>query len=123
MCSQIQANRLKSFKEQGGRCCYCGVRMWLGSPSELQVQLPSAEAARHLRCTAEHLRARSEGGRDVPANIAAACAHCNHTRHRKKEPPDADAFTKMVRRRVAARRWHQSWVYEQGLVKLDCAAD
>ena len=67
-----------AFNRQGGKCFYCGLRMWLNSQKG-----PSL-----LRCTAEHLKARSEGGSDGPSNIVAACWHCNHTRHKCKHPLD-----------------------------------
>lgn len=40
--SLIASLRLQTFHRQGGRCCYCGVRMWLASPSELPGILENA---------------------------------------------------------------------------------
>ncbi|WP_339009581.1 HNH endonuclease [Aeromonas popoffii] len=40
---------------------------------------PSRSAV--LQCTGEHLQPRSNGGSNQPANIVAACRHCNGTRH------------------------------------------
>lgn len=117
MRSRIKSNRHSAFVAQGRRCCYCGVLMWLQSPSELPVPLPSARAAKRLRCTAEHLRPRGEGGSDAATNIAAACLHCNNTRHKRRLPPSPAAYTRDVARRVAARRWHPSWVFEVGLIR------
>jgi 5-methylcytosine-specific restriction endonuclease McrA len=116
MPTQIASLRQKAFDRQCGRCVYCTVPMWLRSPAELPIQPPSLKAARYVRCTAEHLIARREGGADLPANIAAACARCNHTRHKRKAPPQPNTFSKEVRRRVAARRWHHAWVYDGGLL-------
>ncbi|MCU7376155.1 HNH endonuclease [Paucibacter sp. O1-1] len=52
-----------------------------------------------LRCTAEHLRARQDGGGDGQANIAAACAHCNALRHRARDPLSPLAFAAHVQHR------------------------
>lgn len=95
MTSQIQKSRKASFDLQAGKCHYCGLRMWLGSPCG-----PSP-----LRCTAEHLTPRSEGGADSRTNIVAACLHCNRTRHKRKKPPTPERYRAEVRRRVARGRW------------------
>jgi 5-methylcytosine-specific restriction endonuclease McrA len=108
--------RQLAFDRQHGLCFYCSVRMWNASPAELPNPAPSTRAANRLRCTAEHLKARSDGGADVPTNIAAACAHCNGTRHKRRTPPRPEMFAKEVRKRVAARAWHHRWVYERGLL-------
>jgi 5-methylcytosine-specific restriction endonuclease McrA len=108
--------RTQAFQRQDGRCCYCGVLMWSHSPNELPVAAPSASAANRLRCTAKHLHARADGGRDTSGNIAAACAHCNRTRHRRDRPPEAEAFLLEVVERVAKKKWHPSWVYDFGLL-------
>lgn len=57
------------------------------------------------------------GGPDRAHNIAAACAHCNHTRHRHKRLPELSQYARAVRRRVAACRWHHQWVYDRGLLR------
>jgi hypothetical protein len=56
---------------------------------------------------------RSEGGRNLANNIAAACVHCNGTHHKRKRPPKADAYRDEVRRRVKRGAWHDSWVFQQ----------
>jgi 5-methylcytosine-specific restriction endonuclease McrA len=43
-------------------------------------------AATRFQCTAEHLKARSDGGSNDTNNIVAACYFCNHTRHTRKNP-------------------------------------
>lgn len=95
MTTQLQRSRQLAYDHQGGKCYYCGLRMWLGASSG-----PSL-----LRCTAEHLLARSEGGRDDPTNIVAACLHCNQTRHKRKRPPEPQIYRAEVRRRVARGAW------------------
>ncbi|MGR9206361.1 HNH endonuclease [Rhizobium leguminosarum] len=59
-----------------------------------------------FRCTAEHLVARCDGGRDIEGNIVAACQHCNSTRHRPKRPKDAVSYGDLVRSRMEQGRWH-----------------
>lgn len=95
MTSQIQRSRKIAFDRQGGQCYYCGLRMWLDGPCG-----PSP-----LRCTAEHLMPRSEGGADGTLNIVAACLHCNRTRHKRKKPPDPERYKADVRRRVERGAW------------------
>ncbi|WP_376767606.1 HNH endonuclease signature motif containing protein [Rhizobium leguminosarum] len=66
----------------------------------------SLRAAWELRCTAEHLKARRDGGRDIAGNIVAACQFCNGIRHRKKRPKDAASYANFVRSRLEQGRWH-----------------
>lgn len=49
----------------------------------------SSATAKRFQCTAEHLVARQDGGKDTAANIVAACAYCNHGRH-KCQPAAAE---------------------------------
>lgn len=112
---RIKSLRRQAFKRQGGLCCYCGARMWLSSPDELPCPLPSSAAAR-LKCTAEHLVPRSEGGTNTPANIVAACAHCNHTRHKRNVPPSPSVYRQQVTKRVQAGSWHYRWMHAAGLI-------
>lgn len=114
MPSKIQSLRLQAFQQQRGRCWYCGVLMWHRSPEELPG-IPAKAAAR-LRCTAEHLTAQCDGGRDVAGNVVAACAHCNQTRHKRKSPPEPKIYLADVRRRLAQGGWHHSWVRNRGLL-------
>lgn len=91
---------------QAGRCYYCGLPMW----DDALNDCPPAECRRGrqpkpLRCTAEHLLPRSEGGTDRAENIVAACLFCNRTRHRAKRPRSPEAHRAHVRRRMAKGRW------------------
>jgi len=115
--NRIRNHRKKAFERQSGRCDYCGVRMWLVSPDELPVGARSEAALAKLRCTAEHLVAQCDGGTNAAANIVAACARCNHTRHLLHKPPEPPAYRRLVAKQVAKRCWHQRWVYEAGLAK------
>ncbi|WP_408002845.1 HNH endonuclease [Pseudorhodobacter wandonensis] len=58
-----------------------------------------------LRCTAEHLHPRSEGGGNTAGNIVAACFYCNTRRHRRKCPLSPEAHREHVRQRMASGRW------------------
>lgn len=114
MPSKIRSLRLQAFQQQQGRCWYCGVQMWHLSPAELS-SVPARSASR-LRCTAEHLTPKCEGGRDEAGNIVAACAHCNHTRHQRKKPPQPEMYLVDIRKRLSRGGWHYSWVRDRGLL-------
>jgi hypothetical protein len=88
--------------------------MWLASPHELDSTVPSKAAASRLRCTAEHLLARCDGGRDIPSNVVAACHFCNHTRHIRKRPPEPERYRAEITKRMARHGWHPAWVHAAG---------
>lgn len=75
----------------------------------------SAQQARHLQCTAEHLHARVDGGDNAQSNIVAACRYCNAGRHHRKVARDAAHHKEYVERLMRCRRWHASWVFEKRL--------
>jgi hypothetical protein len=69
--------------------------------------------ARSLRCTAEHVVARRDGGR-IADNIVAACSFCNGTRHRRRKADlTAEQFKALVQRRMAAGRWRERHLVER----------
>ncbi|MEA9709297.1 HNH endonuclease [Xanthomonas campestris] len=77
--------------------------MWLSSPDELGLR---PRSARPYQCTAEHLLAQQDGGKDVADNIVAACCLCNLRRHKRQGPaPSPNVFKKLVRKRLAMGRW------------------
>ncbi|KQT01550.1 HNH endonuclease signature motif containing protein [Rhizobium sp. Leaf386] len=108
----MPSNKMKNLRKQaaqrqGGRCFYCELPMWDDSPEEFIVHYGlSPGLAKRFRCTAEHVEARRDGGKDVAPNIVAACRFCNATRHKAKRPLDADTYAQQVRRRQAEGRWH-----------------
>lgn len=104
MASKIQRSRQIAFNRQGGKCYYCGLRMWLYG----------ATGPTQLLCTAEHLIARSEGGTKALSNIVAACRHCNQTRHKRKNPPPPDRYQTEVQRRIARGGWLPKQVRDWG---------
>lgn len=116
MSNSLHKLRHQSFQSQAGRCWYCGVRMWVRSPDELGLSPTKGPSASKLKCTAEHLIARQQGGRDSLENVVAACAHCNQTRHKRKCPPDPVSYQNQVRHRIEHHKWHDRWVFDRGLL-------
>ncbi|WP_343204303.1 HNH endonuclease [Xanthomonas sp. JAI131] len=99
----LKTLRTQAFQAQNGRCYYCGAPMWLSSPDELDLR---PRSARPYQCTAEHLLARRDGGKDTAGNVVAACYLCNLRRHKRPAPaPSAQAYRALVLRRVAMGRW------------------
>lgn len=101
---RLKSIRTSAFHAQNGRCYYCGLPMWLCSPHELSLRPRSAGP---FQCTAEHLLARQDGGKDVADNVVAACHLCNLRRHKRPTPaPSPDAYRARVQQRMAKGTWH-----------------
>ena len=98
--------RTLAAQQQHFRCFYCNLPMWEASPKEFAsaYQLTLSQA-KLLQCTAEHLNARCDGGKDSSDNIVAACKYCNHSRHKSPKPLDPEKYRKHVRRRMSHGRW------------------
>lgn len=64
--------------------------------------------AKYLCCTAEHLVAQQDGGKDTEENVAAACLWCNRMRHLKLQhkAPSSVQYKNRVTQFIAERRWH-----------------
>ena len=99
--SNIKSLRRAKMTLQDGRCYYCGLPMW---ETDLVVR-KSKERPIALRCTAEHLHPRSEGGKNRDDNIVAACQFCNAARHKCKYPKQPEAHRAHVRKRMTQGRW------------------
>ncbi|WP_343231446.1 HNH endonuclease [Xanthomonas euvesicatoria] len=100
---RLKSLRTSAFHVQTGRCFYCGLPMWLASPAELGLKPTKARA---FQCSAEHLVAQQDGGKDEPGNVVAAHTRCNQGRHKRRGPaPSPDAFRVLVQRRQAVGRW------------------
>ena len=100
--------RNTAFSHQSGRCYYCEVPMWPDNPVEFAAKYGMTSGqARSLRCTAEHLVARQDGGSNSRSNIVAACWFCNSHRHRRKIAPPPELYKQRVLRRIRQGRWHQ----------------
>ncbi len=104
--TKLQHLRTHAFISQHGRCFYCSQPMWNKSPSELVQYGLRPRTAIPLRCTAEHLIAKQDGGRDVDDNIAAACWYCNVHRHKRKTPPTPEIYRDLVQKRITKGKWH-----------------
>ncbi len=105
--SAVAKYRRAAFHRQNGKCCYCGFPMWQDSPELFAKQRGiSVKQARHFQCTAEHLLARQDGGKDSRVNIAAACIRCNQRRHKRKVAVSAEKFRCHVQKRVRKGGWH-----------------
>lgn len=100
--------RQSAFTRQNGKCYYCGFCMWQDSAESFAKRHGiSVKQARHFQCTAEHLIARQDGGRDVGWNIAAACIRCNQLRHRqKKKAMQPEQYQRHVQKLVKKGVWH-----------------
>ena len=84
-------------KKQAHRCYYCNRQMG---------------KAAQLSCTAEHLVARADHGKDSKSNIVAACKFCNSMRHRSYGHLTVPEYLQQVRALVSSHRWHeqnQAW--------------
>lgn len=103
----VSRPRLDAFNRQSGRCYYCSAEMWLSKPHEFAHKhgLTLAQAGR-FKCTAEHLVARCDGGRNGAENIAAACVYCNSQRHRPKVARSPEQHKAYIRKRIANGGWH-----------------
>ncbi|MDZ7839631.1 MAG: HNH endonuclease signature motif containing protein [Gammaproteobacteria bacterium] len=103
----ITIHRLAAFHRQDGCCFYCNVQMWIDDPAIFAAKNGlKLTAVSRFQCTAEHLVARQDGGRNTQDNIVAACRFCNNTRHRVPIPPEPDAYRQHVIRRMRSGRWH-----------------
>lgn len=79
--------RKQAAERQGWRCFYCRLPMWEANLQEFIVHYGlSPGLAKRFRCTAEHVEAKTDGGKDVASNIVAASLFCNSTRHKAKRP-------------------------------------
>ena len=107
MPTTLSNSRLTAFMRQKGRCYYCNYPMWLGTPDAFAARFSiSKSAALQFQCTAEHLLARKDGGKDSPENIVAACKYCNKTRHYAKSPSEPIKHRMRVIRRLGLGKWH-----------------
>ena len=80
-------------------CYYCDLEMCDGDPERFMARHGlSLRQAELRRCTAEHLKPRSEGGTDASDNIVAACLFCNRRRHRARTPLAPEQYKRHVRR-------------------------
>ncbi len=106
MAKQITKSRLYAFQKQSGRCYYCGSHMWQDDQKGFAKKYAiSVAAAARFQCTAEHLIARCDGGRNSRNNIVAACLNCNGVRHQRKSPPTHGKYREDIQRRLKKGKW------------------
>lgn len=99
--------RNRKMSAQKGCCFYCNQPMWTERFSHYcEKHKLSHKQAVSFQCTAEHLLARSDGGKDIATNIVAACKFCNQTRHRAQSPLNPAEYLKRVSARVSIGKWH-----------------
>lgn len=113
MPSSIARIRARAFQLQSGRCFYCTCPMWeRSSETFIQTYGLSRGKAMSLRCTAEHLEPRAEGGANSAGNIVAACEICNRRRHQRKIARTPAEHLKHVRRAMRRGKWHGAWLWK-----------
>jgi 5-methylcytosine-specific restriction endonuclease McrA len=111
MPTTLTKSRLKAFNHQRGLCIYCELPMWLTSPIAFADKYYiSIKSAALFKCTAEHLLAKQDGGKDDLSNIVAACHYCNQKRHKRKTPKDPLTYKEFVTLRVSRGKWHAMFI-------------
>jgi len=105
--SSIRSYRALSFKNQNGLCFYCNQPMWTKNLKEFcQLYRVTEDSAQLLKCTAEHIVARQDGGTNQRTNIVAACLFCNRTRHQEKNALSAEKYKVKVSNLMSKNKWH-----------------
>ena len=105
--------RGRKYGAQHHTCFYCAFPMWTQAPADFAHKYCiSVREALRFRCTAEHLRARCDGGTSRVDNIVAACWFCNSQRHHRKKPPQPDTYRAFIQRRLARQSWHPPWLHK-----------
>jgi hypothetical protein len=106
---QLRQLRQQAYEKQKPRCYYCSFPMWdTDDEGFSRAHAVPPRIAKYLKCTAEHLIARQDSGRDTADNIVAACLWCNKMRHYRREhqAPDAATYSSKVSRLISMGRWH-----------------
>ena len=99
-------SRLKAFNLQQGHCVYCELPMWLDHFDTFAKKYKiTTKQAKLFQCTAEHLIAKQDGGKNDVSNILAACHYCNQKRHNRKSPKDPISYKHYVTSRLNNGRW------------------
>lgn len=99
--NRVVLHRHSSFLSQGGFCFYCLSPMWENNPSTYaRTHQLSLKQTKWFQCTAEHLKAKKDGGGDDPSNIVAACLRCNLLRHRRKRDLTPNQFRQLIHKRL-----------------------
>ena len=106
MSHALQALRRAAAESQDNLCYYCRCPMWHSDVRHFSETFGLSEPqAQLLQCTAEHLQAKRDGGRNTKTNVVAACRFCNTRRHARPKPLEPDRYRQLVQRRLASGRW------------------
>lgn len=106
----LRHHRKSAFELQFGCCFYCDLPMWTNDlPSFAQQFGITINQAKHHQCTAEHLKARQDGGKDTRDNLVAACRYCNSNRHKRKNVPAPEQYRHLVQNRISKNWWPGPW--------------
>jgi hypothetical protein len=70
----------------------------------------TSKNATFFKCTAEHLLAKQDGGKDSESNIVAACHFCNQKRHKCKTPKDPISYKRYVSTRLGKGKWNSALI-------------
>jgi hypothetical protein len=106
---QLRRLRQQAYENQNRRCYYCDFPIWdVDGTGFARAHALPPRFAKYLKCTAEHLVARQDKGRDTADNIVAACSWCNKMRHYRREhqAPHAVTHKSWVSKLVSMGRWH-----------------
>ena len=107
MVARLQRYRRAAAERQKWRCHYCQCPIWEDEPDAFSQRYGlTLRQAKLLRCTAEHVTARCDGGTDAAENLVASCLFCNRTRHKANRPKQALLYLAYVRNRMRLGRWH-----------------
>lgn len=102
-----------AYTKQRGRCYYCGVKMCAADSAVFAKRYAiSPRLAERVRCTAEHLEPRRDGGCDSEENIVAACRFCNMQRHAGRKETAVEPYRKHVTKRMQRSKWHPPALHE-----------
>lgn len=106
--NKIAKLRIQSALIQQCRCFYCGLAMIEPALPQFTPKELKPKLQKYLLCTAEHLTARKDQGRDTAQNIVAACWWCNTRRHkgRKENAPNPQQYRQRVQSLMKRGRWH-----------------
>lgn len=106
--------RHRAYLMQEGKCYYCGLPTWEKCPLPVAERMGLAPShVGGLKCTAEHLKARSEGGKDTQKNIVVACLCCNSKRHQVRQPLHPKNYKQFVQKRMNRGDWHSATLMQR----------
>ena len=107
MTQRLKTLKRKAAQRQNWCCYYCDMPMWDDDLDQFVIRHRlTKRSAQTLKCTAEHLTAQCEGGKDRATNIVAACLICNRRRHQTSKPKAPDDYRRHIQRLIRKGKWH-----------------